>query len=360
MDEHELEQRLSDAFTAQARASVGDRAAPPAPRFLTDGAAGRRHRRMRVFAPLAAAAAVLVVAGSVLALRDSSTSPAAPQPFAAGSKLVSSAPAPLRGSGTPVRIRMLNADGATYGVGMPIVALFSRKFANAASLAAATSITVDGKPVRGAWYFEYSSYGRRYPVEGHLRLKSFWPAHAKVRITLATRGVSAGRGYRFQNAATLDFSTGAKNIAVVDDADHRMTVTTDGKPLRTVPVSLGTSATPTMQGTKVIMEKGRDISMSGPGYFDPHVKYTQQLTYGGEYLMSAPWNVANIKSGVDTSNGCTNLLPSDAAFLYKILHVGDVVMYPNADGPAMTPGMGYGDWNVPWSVWQRGGLIPTA
>ena len=62
---------------------------------------------------------------------------------------------------------------------------------------------------------------------------------------------------------------------------------------------------------------------------------------------------------MDSSNGCTNLLPDDAKKLYDFLRVGDVVIYPNANGPAMSLGAGYGDWNVSWGEWQTGGLVPT-
>ena len=108
-----------------------------------------------------------------------------------------------------------------------------------------------------------------------------------------------------------------------------------------------------------VMSKGADISIKGPGYFDPHVKYTQRLTNGGEYLIAAPWNMYNISRGVDSSNGCTNLRPVDAKRLYDITEVGDVVLFPNTDGPTMTPRAGLGDWNVPWRVWRRGGSVPT-
>ncbi|MGH8860557.1 MAG: L,D-transpeptidase, partial [Jatrophihabitantaceae bacterium] len=111
---------------------------------------------------------------------------------------------------------------------------------------------------------------------------------------------------------------------------------------------------------KVIMEKGRSICMSGPGYHECGVKYTQRLTYDGEYLHSAPWNLANIAHGVDSSNGCTNLRPADAAKLYGFLDVGDVVQYPNANGRLMQIGDGYGDWNVPWPQWRLGGLYRTS
>jgi lipoprotein-anchoring transpeptidase ErfK/SrfK len=180
-----------------------------------------------------------------------------------------------------------------------------------------------------------------------------------VHIDIAAKNVSAGRGLAFDNNLTLDFYIGAKNIAVVNDATHRITVTSDGKKKFDFPVSLGASNTPTAHGIKVIMEKGVSICMSGPGYSECGVKFTQRLTYGGEYLHAAPWNTYNIDHGIDSSNGCTNMHDADAETLYHFLEVGDVVIYPNANGPAMQLGMGYGDWNVDWDTWLTGGLVST-
>jgi hypothetical protein len=95
-------------------------------------------------------------------------------------------------------------------------------------------------------------------------------------------------------------------------------------------------------------------------YYECGIKLDQRLTYDGEYLHAAPWNVPNIQSGVNSSNGCTNLLPADAQTLYNFLEIGDVVKYPNANGKAMQIGDGYGDWNVNWGLWQTGGLVSTA
>jgi lipoprotein-anchoring transpeptidase ErfK/SrfK len=268
----------------------------------------------------------------------------------------------------PVHIKTLNSDGAQYGVGMPVIAFFSRKITSGKALQDATKVTVNGRPLNGAWYFEYSSYYKGYPIEAHWRPQNFWPAHSHVHVDIPAKGLSAGKGLAFDDSLTLDFSIGARHLAVVDDATHRMTVTSDGRLYGTFPVSLGLHATPTSRGVKVIMEKGRDISMRGPGYFDAHVKYTQRLTYGGEYLHSAPWNCVGQSGCVgpqnnigraDSSNGCTNLRPADAIRLYHFLEVGDVVKYPNANGPAMQLGSGYGDWNINWGAWQSGGLVRT-
>jgi lipoprotein-anchoring transpeptidase ErfK/SrfK len=177
---------------------------------------------------------------------------------------------------------------------------------------------------------------------------------------LPVKGLSAGPGLAFDNSLTLDFATGVSRIVTVDDATHKLTVTADGKVWGTFPVSLGASATRTRRGTKVIMEKGASICMSGPGYSECGVKFTQRLTYDGEYLHSAPWNTYNITHGIDSSNGCTNLLPADAEKLYHYLDVGDPVQYANANGPLMQIGDGYGDWNISWPQWQLGGLYRTS
>jgi lipoprotein-anchoring transpeptidase ErfK/SrfK len=312
----------------------------------------------------------LIAAVGLLVAACSSNSPSGsgtifktvdPSESAGGS---SSAPAPTSSSPTaapakPVHIKLLNSDGSTYGVGMPVIAFFSKKITSAKALQQATKATVNGKPVAGGWYFEYSVYLKGYPIEAHWRPQSYWPAHAQVHVDIPSKGLSAGPGLAYDDSLTLDFATGARNIGVVNDANHTITVTSDGRVKYKFPVSLGSNETPTSSGVKVIMEKGLDISMRGPGYYDPHVKYTQRLTYGGEYLHAAPWNTHNIDHGVDSSNGCTNLHPDDAKTLYGFLRVGDVVQYPNANGKAMTMGAGYGDWNVSWAAWQTGGLIST-
>lgn len=281
-------------------------------------------------------------------------------PVSPTSSAPSSSASPTAPPTKPVHLKTVITDGATYGVGMPVIVYLNHKITSAKDLQAKTKVTVDNKPINAAWYFEYSSANKGYPVEGHLRPQAYWPAHAKVHVQFPAAGTSAGKGLAFDGKlSSLDFSIGARHITTVDDSDNKVTVTSDGKKWGTFPTSLGATNTRTKRGIKVIMEKGRDISMRGPGYFDPSVKFTQRLTYSGEYLHSAPWNISNIKHGVNSSNGCTNLLPGDAEKLYHFLRIGDVVTYPNADGPKMQLGQGYGDWNLQWSEWQTGGLIST-
>ncbi|MDQ2749117.1 MAG: Ig-like domain-containing protein [Actinomycetota bacterium] len=258
----------------------------------------------------------------------------------------------------PVHVALKFSDGSTFGVGIPVIAFFTRQITDARPFSEATKVTVNGTVVRGAWFFEHSSGDRKYPVEAHYRPQNYWPAHAQVHMDLPVKGLDAGGGMSFNDSLTSDFATGAANISIVDASTHTMRVTSDGRPFGSFPVSLGAPDTPTASGVKVIMEKGKSICMSGPGYHECGVKYTQRLTYGGEYLHSAPWNLRNI-GHADSSNGCTNLIPADALKLYNFLEIGDVVQYPNANGGKMQLGAGYGDWNVPWTQWQTGGLVRT-
>jgi lipoprotein-anchoring transpeptidase ErfK/SrfK len=312
--------------------------------------------------------AALSGAGALLLTACSSSSPGSTVTVTRNGSAVVSTPASDPSSPTkpskptkPVHIKTLNADGAQYGVGMPVIAFFSKKIKSGKALQDATKVTVDGQPLAGAWYFEYSSYYKGYPIEGHWRPHHYWPAHSKVHVDIPAKGVSAGGNLAFDDSLTLDFNIGAKNIAVVNNATHRMTVTSDGKQKFNVPVSLGASSTPTRHGIKVIMEKRPTVCMHDVNntYYECGIKEDQRLTYDGEYLHSAPWNVSNIQAGINSSNGCTNLLPDDATALYHFLEVGDVVVYPNANGKAMQIGDGYGDWNVPWGTWLTGGLVST-
>jgi len=365
MTEDEVERTLRAAFAARAGDAVPDTAPVPPPRFLTEAPArpGRRvHFRSRLLAPVAAAAAVLLVAGGIYAVAGRGGGGSGDRhPIAGHSATVhpsaTSAPVPASAA-RAVHVRLFNADGVTYGVGMPVIAIFSRKITDARPFVRATRVTVNDAPVQASWYFESSVAGLG-AMEAHLRPKAYWPAHAKVHVTLATAGLSAGRGLAFDDSLTLDFTTGARTVATVDGRTNYLTVTTDGKPIARMPVSLGAVMTPTSGGTKVVMGKQAKVRLKGPGY-EEVVPYALQLTYSGEYLVGVPARAASIKQRLDTSNGCTDLLVADAARLYRMLRVGDPVQYLHSQGPSMASWDGFGDWNVPWPKWQSGGLLPTS
>ncbi|MEO6702402.1 MAG: L,D-transpeptidase, partial [Jatrophihabitantaceae bacterium] len=223
---------------------------------------------------------------------QSTASSSAPGSASAGPSTASSSPSstmsPSATPTRPVHVSLLEGDGGVYGVGMPIIALFNVAPTSGVAFAKATKVTVNGTPAAGAWYFEPTAH-KGSAMEGHFRLTKYWPAHSQIRMELPVKGLSAGPGLSFDDSLTLSMATSYAMISTVNAATLQMTVTKDGHPVGTYPVSLGALNTRTARGTKVIMEKGVDIPMRGPGYYDPHVQWTQRLTYGGEYLHSAPW-----------------------------------------------------------------------
>lgn len=327
-----------------------------------------RARRIPVF--LGAALSVLALVTSACSSSGSGapvvvTKTRTPSAGTTGSgEATSTAPSSSSSSakpGKPVHVSLGLSDGQDVGVGMPIIAYLSRPISDARAFASATTVTVNGTKVSGAWYFEKKYGDPGHPIQADYRTTAYWPGHAQIHLNLPVKGLSAGTGLTFDDSLTLDFTTGANTVLTVDDATHKVTVKTDGSVWGTFPTSLGASKTPTKRGIKVIMEKVKTVCMHDVNhtYYECGIKYDQRLTYSGEYLHSAPWNISNIQRGVDSSNGCTNLLPDDAIKLYHFLEIGTPVEYPNASGPLMTMGDGYGDWNLSWPQWQTGGLYAT-
>jgi lipoprotein-anchoring transpeptidase ErfK/SrfK len=264
-------------------------------------------------------------------------------------------------SGRPVHVRLFQADGSTYGVGMPIIAYLSATITDARPFAAATKVTVNESAAEGAWYFEKSAIYPDYPVEAHYRLAEFWPAHASIHLDLPVQGLSAGPGLVYDDSLTLDMSTGTANISKIDGGTLRMTVTSDGTQVYSFPVSLGKATTPTFSGVKVVMEKNpieRMVSHVPGNSYDLKVPWSVRVTNSGEFIHAASWNGGNI--GVrSTSHGCTNLNETDAKLFYDLAQIGDVTIYTRTGGATMPSWDGYGDWNLPWTTWQAGGLAPT-
>ncbi len=292
-----------------------------------------------------------------------STSIAPPTESSVAPSSTSAAPTPTptptpSATGDPVHIKLFGGDNQTYGVAMPIMAYLSRKITDSAGFEKATTVLVNGQPANGAWYFEDSALIDGYPIEAHYRPQNYWPAHSTITMTMNTAGISAGTGLVFDDSLTLTWNIGRADLLSVDGSAEKLTVTSDGQPYGTFPTSLGAPNTPTLLGTKVIMEFDRNERMIGPGY-NEIVPYAMRLTNSGEFLHAAAWNVGNIGKR-STSNGCTNLLPADAAQLFGYLQIGDPVTYTNVAGGVQPVWDGYGDWNVPWAQWQLGGVVASS
>lgn len=323
------------------------------------------HRRSRFLAANALAVAVAAVlaacssgggggAGQAPSTVFKTVTPSAPSRSSS-----SAAPTPTKPTGPtkPVHVSLFEGDGQTYGVGMPLIAQFSRKVTDARPFNEAVTVTVNGHPAHGAWFWVGSSSG--YPMEAHYRTEHYWPAHSRIEMRMPLRGVSAGPGLSFDDSLTLDMNIGAAHISTVDGINEHMAVTSDGHQVRVVPVSLGKATTPTYLGTKVVIEKKNPQHMIGTAD-DPYsvfVPWSVRLTNSGEFIHAASWNTGNIGNR-STSHGCTNLTAADAQWFYRFAVKGDVVTYTNTGTTKTMPSWdGYGDWNVPWSEWVKGNLL---
>jgi lipoprotein-anchoring transpeptidase ErfK/SrfK len=362
--------RLHQALDAAARAAVDDsRRPPPFDPFRRASPEPPPNRRRPWVAPLLVAAAVVLVAlVGVSAVRvfkqDRSEPDAASRPTNSVGSKPSASTKPTKPTrpvvaAKPVHVSLFQGDGQTYGIGMPIIAQFSKKVTDAHAFNKAVTVTVNGQPAQGAWFWVTSNAG--YAMEAHYRPRAYWPAHSKIELKMATKGVSAGKGLAFDDSLTLQINIGAAHVSNVDGSTEDMTVTADGKPVKTFPVSLGKADTPTYLGTKVVMAKKNPQHMvSAPGEANPYslnVPWSVRLTNSGEFVHAAAWNTGNIGSR-STSHGCTNLTVADAQWFYNFSQIGDVVQYANTGASAAMPSWdGFGDWNVPWNQWQAGNLL---
>ncbi|WP_090477459.1 L,D-transpeptidase [Nakamurella panacisegetis] len=287
----------------------------------------------------------------------SSGAPAASTPPVTASPTTTAAP-----TGKPVHVRLYQGDGKTYGVGLPIIVYMSKVITDAKAFVKATTVKVNGTVIQGAWYFQKSAIYSGYPMEAHYRPQTYWPAHAAISLDLPIKNVSAGKGLLFDDSLTLSIKTGAANITMVDGATERLVTTSDGLVKFNFPVSLGKASTPTFNGTKVIMERAKLERMIGttPGdEYDLEVPWSCRLTNSGEFIHAASWNGGNIGQR-STSNGCTNLNVDAAKQFFDFALIGDVAVYKNTGGGDMPVWDGYGDWNLSWAEWSRGGAVSTS
>lgn len=261
----------------------------------------------------------------------------------------------------PVHVSTFEGDGSTYGIGMAVMVLFSAAPTDSSAFTKAAIVTVNGTPASGAWFWQKPTVPG-YAMEALYREKDYWPAHSSIEVDLPLDGLPAGPGLAYDDSLAVTFAIGAAHVSHVNNAQHTMSVTSDGEVVKNFPVSLGSATTPTYDGTKVVMEKDNPERMkSDPGDPDPYdilVPWSVRITNSGEFIHAASWNTGNIGSR-NTSHGCTNLDVADAEWFYNFSLIGDVIEYPDANskGTVQPSWDGWGWWNLPWTQWAHGGAL---
>jgi lipoprotein-anchoring transpeptidase ErfK/SrfK len=252
---------------------------------------------------------------------------------------------------------VLNVENnQTYGVAMPVVVRFEPAVPKEAraDVQRRLFVTTD-PPQRGAWHWIDDG------TQVFYRAPDFWRPGTKINVRSALSGMPAGNGSYGDADRTATATIGNKVSLEIDNATKQMSVYTDDKLARKIPVSLGKARTPTSSGNMVIMEKFDTTVFDTRG--DPEGGYVvtvanaQRLTRGGEFIHAAPWSVGD-QGNTNVSHGCTNVSDDAAAWLMGVTHVGDLVSVRGTE-VKLEPGNGWTAWDMSWGDFIRGSALPV-
>ncbi|MDR6978405.1 hypothetical protein J2X68_005131 [Streptomyces sp. 3330] len=252
------------------------------------------------------------------------------------------------------------ADGSTVGVGMPVSVNFNSAISDKATVESEIQVSSSGgQRVVGHWLNDHRL---------DFRPEKYWKSGSTVTVTLSRDGVQK----------TVTFKIGRSQISTVDAKTKQMTVVRDGKTIKTIPISSGSTEHPTYNGQMVISEKFKKLHMNGasvgltekdgkPSYDIKAVPHAMRLTDSGTFIHGNYWGTDSVFGKVNTSHGCVGLKDvrgggddtQPAAWFFDQSMIGDVVIVKNsADKTELASDNGLSDWNMPWSAWVAGG--PTS
>ncbi|MFD4232436.1 Ig-like domain-containing protein [Streptomyces sp. NPDC058545] len=247
-------------------------------------------------------------------------------------------------------------DGSTVGVGMPVTVNFDKAVSDKAAMESKIQVSSSsGQQVVGHWFNDDRL---------DFRPKNHWKPGSTVTVTLNPHGTQK----------TVTFKIGRSQISTVDAKTKQMTVVRDGKTIKTIPISSGSTEHPTYNGQMVISEKFRQIHMNGatvgltkkdgsPSYDIEAVPHAMRLTASGTFIHGNYWGADAVFGKANTSHGCVGLKDvkgggdgkQPAAWFFDNSMIGDVVIVKNSDDKTMlAPDNGFSDWNMPWSEWVAG------
>ncbi|MET9908664.1 Ig-like domain-containing protein [Streptomyces sp. NPDC006476] len=248
--------------------------------------------------------------------------------------------------------------GTTVGVAMPVSIVFNKPIHDRAAVERHLQVT-SSPSVQGAWHWMTDRDGRD---RVDFRPEKYWKPGTDVTLRMSLDGVRAGGLYGVQNRV-VNFRIGDAVTTTVDTAAKTMTVSENGRKLRTLPVSAGKKGFETWNGTMVVLEKtptirmnSRTVSIFGPEAYNlGSVKWDVRLTPSGTFVHAAPWNEGKF-GRINGSHGCIGMSTADAKWFYGHVHTGDPVTVVNSKD-AVAANNGYGDWNVDWPTWQSGSAL---
>lgn len=255
-----------------------------------------------------------------------------------------------------VRVSSFLGENQVVGVGMPLIVRFGRSVPEDFRDDVQRRLFVQSTPPQeGIWHWTS-------PTEVHYRPKTYWQAGTKVSYKMQTGGLPMGDGYYGRADVSVDIKIGPSFIMMVDNKTKMMTVTKDGKVIKTIPVSLGKKETPSASGTMVVIEKQRKTifdTMDDPNpanrYRTP-IDFAQRLTWSGQFIHAAPWSEGK-QGRVNVSHGCVNVSEAMGSWLFGQTRIGDVITVKNTE-EKLQNGNGWTDWNMSWAQYVKGSAIP--
>jgi lipoprotein-anchoring transpeptidase ErfK/SrfK len=256
-------------------------------------------------------------------------------------------------------------DGSTVGVGMPVSINFNKAITNKEAVQDGITVTSSsGQEVAGHWFNDQRL---------DLRPEDYWQGGSTVTLELALDGVEGADGVVGVQQKTVVFKIGRNQVSTVDAKSKTMTVTRDGKTIKTIPISAGSSENPTYNGKMVISEKFQETRMDGAtvGFTDDDgkgeydikdVPHAMRLSTSGTFIHGNYWGAKSIFGSANTSHGCIGLSDTKGAddpntpgfWLYENSMVGDVVIVKNSPDKTIAPDNGLNGWNMSWSEWTAG------
>ncbi|MFF9070820.1 Ig-like domain-containing protein [Streptomyces sp. NPDC014735] len=254
-------------------------------------------------------------------------------------------------------------DGSTVGVGMPVSINFNKPITDRKAVQTGITVTSSsGQEVVGHWFNSQRL---------DLRPENYWQGGSTVTLKLDLDGVEGADGVYGVQQKTVTFKVGRNQVSTVDVAARTMTVAQDGKTIKTIPISAGSSANPTYNGQMVISEKYKETRMNGDtvgfgGEYDiKDVPHAMRLSTSGTFIHGNYWGARSIFGGANTSHGCVGLADvkgagdanQPAAWFYNNSLVGDLVVVKNSPDKTITPDNGLNGWNMNWAEWKAGSAV---
>jgi lipoprotein-anchoring transpeptidase ErfK/SrfK len=257
-------------------------------------------------------------------------------------------------------------DGATYGVGMVIVAKFDEPIDNKANAERHLVVTTN-PPTAGSWNWIDDQ-------TAHWRPEKYYAPGTSVTVAANLYGTPLGDGLYGEEDEHVSFRIGDSHISIADDNTKQVSVFDNGKIVRTMPTSMGMGGTETIGGTTLsfwtppgvytVMDKANPVIMDSSTFGLPinsrlgyreTIPYATRISTDGIYLHqlnATVWAQGN----TDTSHGCLNLNGDNAEWFYEFSVPGDVVEVRNTGGSPLKLSQN-GDWSVPWDQWRTGSAL---